>query len=290
MMKSKVVTLIGATILLGLSSFGAAAGITEKWTVTGMSHPESVYLNAQKNVLYVSNIVGAPTDKDGNGYIAMLSVDGQVLKQNWITGLNGPKGMVMKGNTLWVSDIDRLVEINTRTGTITKFYDAPGAVFLNDTAVDEDGNVYVSDIATRKIWRLKNGRMSVWVDTPQHPNGLMVRGEKLIVAGWGFNMDADGNTNPLGNLFTVDLESKAIRNLGDGRPVGNLDGLEPDGRGNFLVTDFNAGKLFRIFRDGSFVELADLEATSADLEVTDKGKTAIIPFLLGDKVTAYTIE
>ncbi len=289
-MKSKIAKLLGAAFLLGLTSIGAEAGLTVNWTVTGMSHPESVYYNQQQKVLYVSNINGAPTAQDGNGFISKLSVDGQVLQQNWVTGLNGPKGMVMQGNTLWVSDITRLAEINTRTGKIVHFYDAPGSVFLNDTAVDEDGNVYVSDIATKKIWRLKNGKMSVWVDTPQHPNGLRVEGGKLIVAGFGYNMDADGNTNPLGNLFTVDLQSKAIKDLGDGRPVGTLDGLEPDGKGNFLVTDFNFGSLFRIKRDGSFEVISDLAAGSADLEVTDKGKTAIIPFLLDDKVVSYTIN
>lgn len=289
-MTSKIAKYLGAALLLGVTSFGAAADITEKWTTTGFSHPESVYLNRQEQVLYVSNIGGAPTDKDGNGFIAKLSRGGTILDKNWITGLNAPKGMVMDDHTLWVSDIDRLVEIDTRKGKIKRFYDAPGAVFLNDTAVDEKGNVYVSDIATRKIWRLKDGKMAVWADTPQHPNGLLVRGGKLLVAGFGFNLDADGNTNPLGNLFTVDLKSKAIKNLGDGRPVGALDGLESDRMGNYLVTDFNAGKLFRIRPDGSFTELADLESGSADLEVLDRGKTVVIPFLLGDKVTAYTID
>ncbi len=293
-MKSKVVKLISAAVLLGLTSLSAAADITEKWTTTGMSHPESVYFNSDQKVLYVTNIVGAPTDKDGNGYISKLSRTGTVLNQNWVTGLNGPKGMVMDGDTLWVSDITRLVKINTRTGTVIKFYEAEEkgipAVFLNDTAVDEDGNVYVSDIATRKIWRLKNGKLSIWAETAQHPNGLHVKGDKLIVAGFGYNMNADGITNPLGNLFTIDLKTRTQKNLGDGRPVGALDGIEPDGRGNYLVTDFNAGTLFRIRPDGSFTELADLEQFTADLEVVDNGKTVIIPFLVGNKVTSYSIR
>jgi sugar lactone lactonase YvrE len=296
-MKSTIAKLIGTAVLLGMTSLSAAAGLTENWTVTGMSHPESVYFNQQQNVLYVSNINGAPTAQDGNGFISKLSVDGRVLQQNWVTGLNGPKGMVMDGDTLWVSDITRLVKINTRAGKIVKTYDTgldadgqPLAVFLNDTAVDDDGNVYVSDIATKKIWRLKNGKFSIWVDTLQHPNGLLVKDDKLIVAGWGYNMDADGNTDPLGNLFTINLKSKAIKNLGDGRPVGNLDGIESDTKGNYLVTDFNAGTLFRIKPDGSFTVIADIEGTSADLEALDKGKTVVIPFLLGDKVVSYTIQ
>jgi len=288
-MKSKIVSLIGAAMLSGISSLGASAGVTVKWSTSLApgSHPESVYYDSLQRVLYVSNIVGPGDAIDGNGYISKMSLSGQVLG-TLVTGLNGPKGMVMSGSTLWVSDINRLVEINTRTGA-KRFYDAPGSVFLNDTAVDMDGNVYVSDIATRKIWRLKDGKMAEWVNTLLNPNGLLVVKGKLVVAGWGV-IQPDDSVNPLGNLFTVDLKTKAIANLGNGQPIGTLDGLESDTMGNYLVTDFVAGKLYRIRTDGTFTELADLDETSADLEVLDKGKTAIIPFLLGDKVVAYTIN
>ncbi len=290
-MKSKVISLIGAAILSGMTSLSASADVTVKWAtdLAPNSHPESVYYNKAQKVLYVSNIVGGGTDIDGNGYISrMNAVTGQILPGPLVSGLNGPKGMVMSGNTLWVSDINRLVEVNTRTGA-KRFYNAPGSIFLNDTAVDDDGNVYVSDIATRKIWRLHEGVMSVWVDTPLNPNGLLVAKGKLVVAGWGV-IQPDDSVSPLGNLFTVDLETKAIADLGDGTPIGTLDGLESDGKGNFLVTDFVAGKLYRIRADGTFTELADIDETSADLEVLDKGATVVIPFLVGDKVVAYSID
>jgi hypothetical protein len=290
-MKSKIVRLIGAAMLFGMTSLGASAGVTVKWSTSLApgSHPESVYYNSEKRVLYVSNIVGPGDAIDGNGYIARMSLSGQILPGPLATGLNGPKGMVLDDNhTLWVSDINRLVAIDTNTGA-KRFYPAPGSVFLNDTAVDDDNNVYVSDIATRKIWRLKNGQMSEWVNTPLNPNGLLVVKGKLVVAGWGV-IQPDDTVSPLGNLFTVDLKTKAIANLGNGMPIGTLDGLESDGMGNYLVTDFTAGKLYRIRPDGTFTELADIDETSADLEVLDKGKTAVIPFLLGDKVVAYTIN
>lgn len=289
-MKIKIACLIGAAMLLGATSGGASADVTVKWTtnLAPGSHPESVYYDKAQNVLYVSNIVGGGTDIDGNGYISRMNVRGQVLPGPLVSGLNGPKGMVMSGKTLWVSDINRLVEVNTRTGA-KRIYDAPGSIFLNDTAVDDDGNVYVSDIATRKIWRLKNGQMTEWVNTPLNPNGLLFVDGKLVVAGWGV-IQPDDSVSPLGNLFTVDTETREIANLGSGAPIGTLDGIESDRKGNYLVTDFVAGKLYRIYPDGTFTELADLDETSADLEVLDKGKTAVIPFLLGDKIVAYTID
>lgn len=40
--------------------------------------PESVLPDAQRQWLYVSNIDGAPLDKDGKGFISLLGRDGQV--------------------------------------------------------------------------------------------------------------------------------------------------------------------------------------------------------------------
>lgn len=271
----------------------SSAETTEKWTLSGFSHPESVDLDIPHQVLYVSNIGGAPLDKDGNGFISKLSRDGKLLQLKWIEGLNAPKGMVMQGFKLWVTDIDRLVEIDTRTAKITNTYPADGAVFLNDPAVDAKGNVYVSDIAKRKIWKLQDGKMSIWYDGDDlmHVNGMrVIYGGKLLVAGWGRNMKDDGSTDSLGNLFTINLKTMAVENLGDGRPVGNLDGLERDAHGGFLATDFVAGALLRVSKDGSFETLVDLAPGSADLDAIDKGRTAIVPRMLEDTVTAYSVD
>ena len=292
-MKSKVVSLFAFALLMGAGSASSLAETKEKWSLGGFSHPESVDLDIPHQVLYVSNINGGPLDKDGNGFISLLSRDGKLVTLKWVEGLNAPKGMVMQGFNLYVTDIDRLVQIDTRTGKITNTYPAEGAKFLNDPAVDAKGNVYATDIAKRKIWQLKDGKMSLWYDTEdlQHVNGLrVIYGGKLLVAGFGRDMQDDGSTKTLGNLFTIDLKTKELKNLGDGRPVGNLDGLERDAHGNFLVTDFNAGALYRVHKDGSFETLLDLKAGSADLDVIDKGHTAIIPRMLEDTVRAYTVD
>lgn len=286
---------VGALALMAaLAASPATADPKEKWELKGFSHPESVDLDIAHQVFYVSNINGAPLDKDGNGFISRVSRDGKLLDLKWIEGgMNAPKGIVMQGFKMWVTDIDRLHEIDTRTGKITSTYNADGAVFLNDPAVDAAGNVYVSDIAKRKIWQLKDGKMSIWYEKEDMPhiNGLrVIFGGKLLVAGWGKGMHDDGSTDSLGNLFTINLASKEVKNLGDGRPVGNLDGLERDAHGNFLATDFVKGGLFRIHKDGSFDKLLDLKPTSADLDQIDKGKTVVIPILLEDRVIAYTID
>src|SRR5262249_44429895 len=71
------------------------------WTVSeGVDTPESAYIDADSKAIYVSMIVGQPDQKDGNGRIAKLSMDGKMVSANWVTGLNAPKGLRVYKGTL----------------------------------------------------------------------------------------------------------------------------------------------------------------------------------------------
>ena len=292
-MKIGLAGLVAASLLLSVASANAHTVATKKWTLGGFNHPESIDLDVAHGVLYVSSLGGGPLDKDGNGFISKVSKDGKMLEQNWVTGLNAPKGIVMSGFKLFVSDIDQLVEIDTRTGKIVAKYDAPGAKFLNDTAIDADGNVYVSDIAKSTIWQLKDGKMAVWYDKPgfQNPNGLrVIRGDKLLVAGFGTGMHDDGAMDTKGSLLVIDLKTKELTNLGDGRGIGALDGLERNGRDGYYATDFNAGALYNINKDGSFETVLDLPAGSADMDQFNNGHTVVIPQMLENQIEGYSVK
>jgi sugar lactone lactonase YvrE len=110
------------------------------------------------------------------------------------------------------------------------------------------------------------------------------------VAAWGQDLQEDFSTSVAGHLIAVDLETKEISALGSGEPVGNLDGLEADGAGNWLATDWIAGALFRISPDGTAEQLLDLNQGSADLEYIEGDKLAVIPMMMDGRVVAYRIE
>lgn len=276
-----------ATVATG----AGAEGLTKAWeTADTLSAPESAVYHAGTDTIFVSNINGEPGDKDGNGFIATVSPDGNVVKADWLTGLDAPKGLALNGNMLYVSDIDSLVEINIESGEISNRYVAEGAQFLNDVAIDADGNVYVSDMMANVVHRLSDGEFMPWLSSEDldNPNGLLVEGDQLIVGSWGKMTDGFATEVP-GHLKSVSLDDQSIASLGNGSAVGNLDGVESDGQGNYYVTDWMAGKLFHIMPSGESMELLDLGQGSADHTIlTDQG-LIIIPLMTQNKVVAYKI-
>lgn len=124
---------------------------------TGLSNPESVASDGQ--FLYVSNVGKAldPTAKDGDGYIAKLSLDGKVVTPSFAkVKLNAPKGTAVIRNVLYVADIDRIIGIQLSTGNkITDInLSNNGTSFLNDLAVKDDLTLFVSATDVGKVFEV----------------------------------------------------------------------------------------------------------------------------------------
>ena len=282
--------IVAAALWLAASPMAAAETlyrpkITQIWSLHGFQEPESVVLEGRENVLYVSNMNGDPLAKDGNGYISKISTDGRILSKAWVTGLNAPKGLAVVFRKLFVADIDELVEI-TFSNQEKKVYPAPGAKFLNDVTDDANGRIYVSDMFDNAIYRATGGKFELWLRDPMlnNPNGLAAGERRLVVASWGAG-DASGS------LLTVSLDKKKeIAPLGDGRPIGKLDGVSPDGHGNFLVTDWVAGDLLLVSPEGDSIKIMHLGEGSADFFYLIKDGVLIVPIMKEGRVDAYAVD
>ncbi len=271
-----------------LAGTAAAAEPKLLWEAKGLAQPELVVYDPVTDVFYVSNINGAVMQKDGNGFITRIKPDGRILERSWIKGLNAPTGMAMHDRTLYVADVDELIEVNAASGSIVKRHKAKGAIFLNDIAIAEDGTVYASDTPMNTIWRLKDGTFEPWLanDNLNGPNGLLVQGDKLIVASFG-RMPSGGQKQEVAGLLAVNLEDQTIEKLTE--PVGNLDGLEPLAPGVYLATDWADGALYRIDAKGKADRLIDLNQGSADLTYSPTTRTVLIPMMLDNTLAAYRL-
>lgn len=162
--------------------------------------PESVLYDATLDVYIVSNINGTPFERDDNGFLSRVAPDGRVVELRWVDGagdsvrLNAPKGMAIKGDTLFVADIDSVRLFDRTTGRALGAWGASGATFLNDVAVGPDGTVYVTDTALDQQFRAGNGGVYRFDATGRAgvlarmrgagPNGLIVDSTGVYVVMW----------------------------------------------------------------------------------------------------------
>ena len=269
-----ILTILFFIYLLG--TFPLKAQKLEKiWTTPkGLQTPESVLYDENSNVIYVSNINGDPAQKDGNGFISILSPDGKIKDLEWVKKLNAPKGMAIYEGKLYVADIDQLVEIDIEKGKIVKKYDAPGAVFLNDVAACTNGMIFVSDTRTAKIYALHQGEFKVWLEGKplEAPNGLLAEKGKLYIG---------DNNIYVANILTKKLELVI-------QDTGGVDGLQMDNDGNFVFSNW-PGRIF-LHKNGKNIKLLDTSAqkiNSADIDFVHSLDEILVPTFFKNQVVAY---
>jgi sugar lactone lactonase YvrE len=277
---------------------GGKLRVVSEQTATGFTFPESVAYDPGAKVLYVSQFGGTelkPAEKDGNGKISRVSLTGKILEERFLPPegqtMNKPKGIWVKGNRLWVTDIDAvwIFDLKTRKG---KRLDIPGITFANDPAV-HGNSLYVSDNRADRLYRIEPADFLNAKDEPQvsivlagksvYPNGLYPgkQGSLLIV---GFQSPKD----PRG-IYSLD-KSGELKELA--KAIGRLDGLYQMQDGSLLATEWNSGSLVRWTAKGGVEKLVTGFKGPADFAVAPdkKGMTVFVPDLPGSQLRIVRLE
>ncbi len=256
-------------------------GLHRLWDTDNMLNTaESVLYDPTAEILYVSCINGVPpTKKDGDGFIAKVDLDGKITEQKWVTGLSAPKGMGQINNTLYVTDITRLVAIDIPSGKIKQEWPVEGSVFLNDVHV-ADGIIYFTDSETSSVYALENEEVKLVLQEESlgGTNGIWVEGDYAIVAGYGS-----------GVVHRVNLNTGAKEVIAEGIPSG--DGVEPY-QGGLMVSNWN-GQVYHVTYNGDITLLMDsqeVKLNAADIEVIEEKKLLLVPTFFGNTVTAYQLK
>ena len=258
-------------------------------TRTGFGFPESVVYDPAQKVFYVSNFGGStlqPGEKDGMGRIAKVSLDGQIIESRFLPEpgdgvMNKPKGLWVKGNRLWVTDIDSVWVFDLKTHKGKKL-PIPGIVFANDPALMGNA-LYVSDSRADTIYKVEPADF-LNVKAPKitkalsagksvDPNGLWPAKDcSLLVAG-----------------FKSDKEKRAIVSLSPkgevtklSQDIGRLDGLYQMPDGTILATIWDAGELFSWTEKGGKLTIASGFKGPADFCVVPSanGMLVVVPDLV----------
>lgn len=256
-------------------------------TVGGFGHNESVAYEPNEKVLYASDFGPAlkPADKDGQGKIVKISLDGKILDPHFLPAagqvLNKPKGVWIKGNRLWVTDIDAVWEFDLKTKEGKKL-DLPGITYANDPAIMGNA-LYVSDNRNDKLARVEPAD---FLKAKAAPKVTIVFSGKGVFPN-GLWPARDGSLLMVG--FQAKDKPQAIYSLRPGQDpkpisekIGMLDGLYQMKDGDLIATDWVTESVFHWNKKTGVQKLATGIKGPADLcAIPNKqGLLVIVPDLV----------
>lgn len=247
----------------------------------GLPHCESAVYDAKNDIIYAS-LIGEK--EPGDGSIATIDLDGNLIDPLFISGLNDPKGIAITKDRLYVSDIDELVEADLLTGEVLNKYSLDGLDFLNDVAIDLEGNVYVSDTGTSKIYQLDTeGNFSLWLadEDLDRPNGLFIQDHIMYLASWGSQPDG-------GRVSKIDMTSKSIDSITT--IIGNLDGIRPYDQDRLIISDWHSGNIHLVGYDGSIQQILQVGQSVGDIAYIQDKKLLLLPMNKQSRLLFYRLE
>lgn len=248
--------------------------------------PESVVYDSLRHRLYVSNYNRFPRGEVADDCISILDMEGRVVELRWITGLQAPTGLFIKGSSLYVVERDGISIFETETGTLLdkKVIDQPG--FLNDVVVRHCGAIYYTDTSPRAaeqsyIGRLMVGRMDTLInESVNRSNGLSLDRNFLLLGNSG-DQSLKRIEARTGICQTVAVLDSGI-----------IDGIRVFDKDRYLVSHWE-GRLFLVSEGEEPVVLLDLRDEGinlADFEYIARLRMLIFPTFKGGKVIAYTLK
>jgi hypothetical protein len=169
------------------------------------------------------------------------------------------------------------VVVDIDKGAIAERIAVPGSEGLNDVAIDSDDVVYVSDTKTKKVFAIKDGKASAYLENLKGPNGLLFNDGKLYL------LDGEG-------LYQVGKD-KNLKLLSDGMK-GGVDGVEPVGNGDFIVSCWQ-GTVHYVKADGTREVLLDTheqKINSADIGYDPRQRIVYVPTFFKNTVVAYELK
>lgn len=199
-----------------------------------------------------NNIEAVEYDPAGNRWFvsngsSLLVTSDQGANWSFFGEAQASYGMEVLGGHLYAigNNVIRAYDLETaaEVGSLT----IPGVAFLNGMGSHSDGMLIVSDFSSSRLY-------TVDVTEPQQmshtllagnfgatPNGVVIdeAGNRAIVVCWGNNAD----------ILAFDLESGDMTTLVNGTGLGNLDGIDVDGSGQYYVSSWSPTRITRFSSD-----------------------------------------
>ncbi len=253
----------------------------------GFASPESVSVDDFNGWILVSNINGSPTAQDDNGFISRVRLDGTLSPLKFIDGanegytLNAPKGMLLVGGALVVTDIDTVRIFNRANGEFAQDIPVPGAQFLNDITAGEAA-FYVTDSSAGKIFQISFPDLVASEAFPGveigSPNGITF----AFGVGLFWTDDSTRSVKLLPSTDTADAAGEAVTYCT--LPAGGLDGLVYLEDGSLLVSSWQTNAVYRCTQGQEGVLVMDGFDGPADFAYAPEINLVYVPSFMANQL------
>jgi hypothetical protein len=213
-------------------------------------YPESLTADAH-GTLYVGSLTTGQVSAFDNG-----KPDPRTVLAAGAAGVTGETGVLIHDDALWLCSIDttfqRPTEIRSFAldGTPQATYPLAANQFCNDIAFDDHGTLFATDSFSGNIVTVTSGAATTFVQ-----DARFVPATQGAFGLDGIVYDGHGalyvNKLDTGNLFKVDIATKAITEIAVTPPLAGPDGMRLVDDHTLLVIEGQAGRLSRVTITGA---------------------------------------
>jgi len=243
---------------------------------TKLNKPESVVYDPLGNRFLISNV--------GSRSILAMSPEGEYSKfMN--KGFTAPKVMIYRDGMLFVADRTQIHIIDVNEASIIESIPIEGAVSLNDIAIGEGGQIYVTDMGADAVFIYDKGSKSqekIISPLLKSPNGIIYdrpRRQMFIVC---FTKHSP--------ILSLNVDDKSVSIFKD-TIYSDLDGIAIDDPGRIFFSSWKDDAIIEIPQEQNrFIATRTGYKDAADMYYHLPTNELIVPLFSSNRIVRISLD